>query len=180
MQGDWLFICVKCLCFVPAVGIQRRARQVKLGYGTKQAESPCAHSLSSQLPFVRDELVPCIFFARRIHPSCRPSLCKRALCLDQGRRRRGGGGRKERNDLCSESCPTWGERPATCNSHGWWVAFRTGLENRGSSPEWPPKTNLTWHANDMRQAGERGWKEGGPVLQQPSSQERGDITSQSE
>ena len=83
------------------------------------------------------------------------------------------GGEEERNDLCSESCPTWGERPATCNSHGWWVAFRTGLENRGSSPEWPPKTNLTWHANDMRQANVGGWKEGGPVLQQPSSRERG-------
>ena len=128
VQGDWLFNCVKCLCFVPAVGIQRRARQVKLGYGTKQAESPCAHSLSSQLPFVRDELVPCIFFARRIHPSCRPSLCNRALCLDQGRRRRRGGGRKGRNDLCSESCPTRQERPATAMDGGWHFgrAWKTG------------------------------------------------------
>ena len=89
-----------------------------------------------------------------------------------GRRR--GGGRKERNDLCSESCPTREERPAlqpaTAMDGGW--HFGRTWKTGALSPEWPPKTNLTWHANDMRQAGEGGWKEGGPVLQQPSSQER--------
>ena len=69
-------------------------------------------------------------------------------------------------------------QPATAMDGGWHFgrAWKTGA----LSPEWPPKTNLTWHANDMRQASKGGWKEGGPVLQQPSSRERGDITSQSE